>query len=146
MKIKNILFKKIFFKRILLLYLIIIFLFGTICFADDELEEFENLDENILNTSSNSTEEPETFSKHIVCMERTTSRILFEKNAYEKTPMASTTKILTGIIALERCELNEEVDISKKAATINGSTLGISSNTKMTVESLLYGLLLRSRK
>lgn len=146
MRIKNVFVKKNFFKKILLVYLIIIILFGTISFADDELEDFEKLDENILNTSSNSTEEPETFSKHIICMERTTGRILFEKNAYEKTAMASTTKILTGIIVLERCELNEEVEISKKAALTGGSTLGISSNTKMTIESLLYGLLLRSRK
>lgn len=58
--------------------------------------------------------------------------------------MASTTKILTAIIAIENCNLNDEVSISSKAAHTSGSTLGITSNTKMKMEDLLYGLMLRS--
>ena len=77
-------------------------------------------------------------------MERTTGTILYEKDAYTKCAMASTTKILTAIIAIEKCELNDMVLISKKAAQTGGSTLGITANTEMTMESLLYGLLLRS--
>ena len=69
---------------------------------------------------------------------------LFEKDAYTKCAMASTTKILTSLIVIEKCDLSSEVEISKKAATTGGSTLGITAGQKMTIESLLYGLLLRS--
>ena len=48
------------------------------------------------------------------------------------------------IIHLENCDLQEEVHISKKAANTGGSTLGISSNSNLTMQTLLYGLLLRS--
>ena len=87
---------------------------------------------------------PEIQSKHCICIERTTEQVLFEKDAYTKCAMASTTKILTGIVIIENCDLQEEVTISKKAASIGGSTLGIQEGQKITVENLLYGLLLRS--
>ncbi|MCI8309311.1 MAG: D-alanyl-D-alanine carboxypeptidase [Clostridia bacterium] len=135
---------KDYFKNFIIFFIIIMFLSSNNVFADDEIEEFNDIDEDILITSSNTVEEPETYSKYIICMERSTKRVLFEKNAYAKTPMASTTKILTAIIALEKCSLNEEVHISQKAAGTGGSTLGITSDTTMTMESLLYGLLLRS--
>lgn len=86
----------------------------------------------------------EILSKHCICIERTTEQILFDKDAYTKCPMASTTKILTGIIVIENCDLNERVTISKKAANIGGSTLGILEGQIISVENLLYGLLLRS--
>jgi D-alanyl-D-alanine carboxypeptidase (penicillin-binding protein 5/6) len=130
-------------KKILCVFLILIFSLGVTAFADDEIEEVEGVDV-FQEVSSDSTAEPVTYSKHIICIERTTKEILFEKDAYTKTAMASTTKILTGIIAIEKCDLNAEVEISAKAAGTGGSTLGITANTKMTMESLLYGLLLRS--
>ena len=86
----------------------------------------------------------ETFSKHIICIERTTNSVLFEKDAYTKCAMASTTKILTGIIVIEKCNLQEEVEISRRASNTGGSTLGIREGQKISVETLLYGLLLRS--
>lgn len=94
--------------------------------------------------AENKDEEPKILSRHVICIERTTEEVLYEKDAYTKCAMASTTKILTGIIIIENCELNEEVTISKKAANTGGSVLGISEGEILTVESLLYGLLLRS--
>ena len=59
--------------------------------------------------------------------------------------MASTTKILTAIITLEKCEnLNEEITIESKSANVGGSRLGLKVGDKMTINDLLYGLLLRS--
>ena len=133
---------KKFFKLISIIMIILIS-FEVVCFADDDLEE--NV-ESVL-VSSNSTDltsEPKTYSKHIICIERTTNSVLYEKDAYSKCAMASTTKILTGIIIIENCDLKEEVEISKKAANTGGSTLGIKEGQKITVEGLLYGLLLRS--
>ena len=135
-------------KKVLLVGISLIMIFTCDCFADDELEEVTADDYNNLSVevSADVTEEPETFSKHIICIERTTGEVLFEKDAYTKTAMASTTKIMTAIIVLENCDLSESVEISSKAANTGGSTLGITAGTTMTMESLMYGLLLRSRK
>ena len=115
---------------------------GNIVFADDELEEDMVWSDNEVQEVEANV--PSVLSRHCICMERTTGLVLFEKDAYTKCAMASTTKILTGLIIIENCKLNEEVTISKKAANTGGSTLGISTGQKITVEGLLYGLLLRS--
>ena len=114
----------------------------NIVFADDELEEDMVWSDNEVQEVEANV--PSVLSRHCICMERTTGLVLFEKDAYTKCAMASTTKILTGLIIIENCKLNEEVTISKKAANTGGSTLGISTGQKITVEGLLYGLLLRS--
>lgn len=88
--------------------------------------------------------EPITNSKHIVVIDRKTLSILYEKSAYEKTPMASTTKIMTCILALENSNLSNIVTVSKKSASIHGSTLGLKENMKISMQDLLYGLMLRS--
>lgn len=138
----------IYLKRIFCISLCFLLVSNLYCFADDEIEDITTEDTNVLETivtSGDSSEEPETYSKHIICIERTTGEVLYEKDAYTKTAMASTTKIMTAIIALERCDLNEVVEISSKSANTGGSTLGIISGTQMTMEALLYGLMLRSR-
>lgn len=136
------------FRKIGLIFFVIILSFSYKCFADDEIEDVSEDDTKfeVVETSGDITKEPETFSKHIICMERSTGEVLYEKDAYTKTAMASTTKIMTAIIVLENCDLTESVEISSKAANTGGSTLGITSGTTMTMESLMYGLLLRSRK
>ena len=58
--------------------------------------------------------------------------------------MASTTKIMTAIVVLENANLSDEVTIDSKAAGIGGSRLGLKKNDKITVNDLLYGLMLRS--
>ena len=60
--------------------------------------------------------------------------------------MASTTKIMTAIIVLENCNLNETITVTNKAASTGGSRLGLKTNDKITMHDLLYGLLLCSRK
>lgn len=110
---------------------------------DDEIIDFLEI-ENVLQTVSSVSNFPDTSSSHIIAFDRQSKRILFEKDGFSKTPMASTTKILTAIIAIENSNLEEKVSISKEAENISGSTLGIISNTQMTMKDLLYGLLLRS--
>ncbi len=61
--------------------------------------------------------------------------------------MASTTKIMTATIVIENVKnLNETVTVSSKAAGTGGSSLGLHTNDKITVNDLLYGLMLCSRK
>lgn len=61
--------------------------------------------------------------------------------------MASTTKILTSIVVLENVEnLQEKTKVSAKAAGTGGSRLGLHKEDEITINDLLYGLLLCSRK
>jgi D-alanyl-D-alanine carboxypeptidase (penicillin-binding protein 5/6) len=131
-------------KKIFISIILILFIIQYTCFAD-EIEN-EDLDLSALEVSGNITNAPTINSKYAIVMEKTTQTVLYEKSSYTKTAMASTTKIMTAIIAIENCDLKEQVDISKKASSTGGSTLGIKENTTLSLETLLYGLLLRSRK
>lgn len=131
-------------KKIFITFFIFIFIINSCSFADDifDLEESEDL--SSFEVSSESTSEPITYSKNIIVIDRKTLLPLYEKNAYDKVAMASTTKIMTCIIAIENCSLNETVTVSKNSATVYGSTLGLSSDMKISMNDLLYGLMLRS--
>ena len=60
--------------------------------------------------------------------------------------MASTTKIMTAIVVLEKAKLTDTVEVSKKAGGTGGSRAGLKAKDKITVNDLLYGLMLPSRK
>lgn len=83
-------------------------------------------------------------SKSAILMTPQNSSVIFEKNAYEKFFPASTTKILTAIVILETLELDDLVKVSKNAADINGTKVGLYAGGLYKVEDLLYGLLLNS--
>lgn len=94
--------------------------------------------------ANSDTEELETNSRIALIYDRASGQILYEKNGEKQTPMASTTKIMTAIVVLENADLTETVTINSKAARIGGSRLGLKKNDKITVNDLLYGLMLRS--
>ncbi len=71
-------------------------------------------------------------------------RVLYEHNAYEIGAPASTTKIMTALVALEKGNLDKVVKISKKAAAVEGSSIWLAAGEKMSLENLLYGLMLSS--
>ena len=77
-------------------------------------------------------------------MEMTSGRVLFEKNAKQKLPMASTTKILTAIIIIEDCNLLDKIKIPAEGVGIEGSSVYLKAGEEYTVKQLLYGLMLRS--
>ena len=83
-------------------------------------------------------------ARSCIVLDRTSKKILFGKNEYNKVKMASTTKIMTATIILENCDLTKTVTISKKAARTGGSRLGLKAGDKLTILDLLYGLLLVS--
>jgi len=130
-------------KKILII-LFINFIFCNYVFADENLE-LEDLESDFtFETSTNISIEPLTYSKNIIVIDRKTLTPLYEKDAYTKVAMASTTKIMTCIIALEHSSMVDSVKISKRASSINGSTLGLIENTEISLNDLLYGLMLRS--
>jgi D-alanyl-D-alanine carboxypeptidase (penicillin-binding protein 5/6) len=79
-----------------------------------------------------------------VVVEESTGRILYDKNALARRSIASTTKIMTALVALENANVEDEVVISKRAAGIGGSTIGLRQGEKYTLRELLYALLLNS--
>lgn len=91
-----------------------------------------------------SKEELQLNSRIALIYDRSSGRIIFEKNGNKQTPMASTTKIMTAIVVLENTNLKNIVTVDSKSASIGGSRLGLKRNDKVTVNDLLYGLMLRS--
>ena len=85
-----------------------------------------------------------TNSKSIIAIDRKSLSTLYEKNGYNSVPMASTTKIMTCIIALENSSMDSTVSISRNASKVSGSTLGLKEGQIITMNDLLYGLMLRS--
>lgn len=78
----------------------------------------------------------------LMCVE--TGELLYEKNADLHHAMASTTKIMTALVAIENCELDNTVTVSSDAVGIIGSSVYLYAGEQMTMESLLYALLLES--
>ena len=71
-------------------------------------------------------------------------KVLFEKNKDERLPMASTTKIMTGLLACESKKMKKTVTVSPVASGTEGSSLWLEPGEKQTLENLTYGLMLRS--
>ena len=89
--------------------------------------------------------EYQTPSKAIMVLETNSKRILKEKNAGVKLPMASTTKIVTAITVLDNCsDLDTKFKIDKRAVGIPGTSIYLEQNEEKTVRELLYGLMLVS--
>jgi|GEM_PF-594847 len=71
-------------------------------------------------------------------------RVLFEKDSGTRRPLASITKVMTAVVALEHGDLKQEIKVSNKSASIGENTMGISEGETYTLEELMYGLLLNS--
>lgn len=137
-------------KIFIILY---IFLFITaqitpVSLCDDE-EEYEISDIITELTSTTSVPpdtivEPDVNSRACVVLDRNTNTILYGKNENTQRKMASTTKIMTATIIIENCNLDETIEVSKKAAGTGGSRLGLKTGDKITIKDLLYGLMLCS--
>ncbi len=83
-------------------------------------------------------------AKSAILIEAASGRVLYEKNAFEKLPMASTTKIMTAIIAIENCNLNDTVVVSSNASEVGESSIWLAAGEKMTMSDMLFGLMLAS--
>lgn len=92
-------------------------------------------------------EGPSVNAKAAVLMDASTGLVLYEKNAHKKEYPASTTKILTTLLALENCSLNETVTFSHNAVfslEAGSSHIGIDEGERLTVEQCLYAIMLAS--
>ena len=112
---------------------------------EDEEVDIEEIQKEVIETSTSTVEEFKIDSRIGLIYDRASGKIIYEKNGNKQTPMASTTKIMTAIVVLENANLKDTVTIDSKTAGIGGSRLGLKNNDKITVNDLLYGLMLRSR-
>lgn len=137
------------YKKFYLIVLCLFLLFYSvlpISYADD-LNSEENLSSDyhsIENVSKDLNAIPTINARYAAIYDRASGTLLYDKNSNEKSKMASTTKIMTSLVVIENSNLSDIVTISKKSAGTGGSRLGLSTNNTISVENLLYGLMLCS--
>lgn len=73
-----------------------------------------------------------------------TGRVLYEKDAYSRSLIASTTKIMTALVVCEQCNVLDRMQIPKEAVGIEGSSMYLQEGEVLTIQELLYGLMLHS--
>lgn len=116
------------------------------CFEDEDDNEIailedDEIDDVDMNNVLNSIR---VSARNAIALDSKTKQVLFEQNADEIVPMASTTKILTALVAITHGDLDREVTISKNAASIRGSKVGYVAGEKIRLRELLYGLMYKS--
>lgn len=112
-------------RKVFSLLTVFIILFSNICFA----------------------EEPNIASTSAILVEASTGKILYEKNAYDKMYPASTTKVMTAILTLENCDLNEMATVSRNAiySLPHGYVnVNLQENEEISVKDLMYALMVKS--
>ena len=88
--------------------------------------------------------EGETSAKAACVMELTTGRVLFEVNSCDRLPMASTTKVMTALLAIEHGDLTAQVTCSQNAFGVSGTSIYLAQGETLTLEEMLLGLMLAS--
>lgn len=79
-----------------------------------------------------------------ILVEENSGRVLTEKNSQLKMPIASTTKIMTALIALEKGNLDEKYEITEESTNVEGSSIYLKLGEHILFRDLIYGLMLRS--
>lgn len=79
-----------------------------------------------------------------ILLDGTTGRVLYEKDANSRSLIASTTKIMTALIICEQCNVLDRMCIPKEAVGIEGSSMYLREGEILTIQELLYGLMLHS--
>ncbi len=87
---------------------------------------------------------PKVSASSVVSYDLTDNKVLYVKDIKKKLPLASLTKIMTAIVALENYDLSREFRVSKNAATIGEDSMGLAEGENLPLENLLYGLMLNS--
>lgn len=86
----------------------------------------------------------ETSAKAACILEMQTGRVLFEHNMHARLPMASTTKVMTALLAIERGRAQDRVVCSENAFGVSGTSIYLQSGEALTLEEMLLGLMLSS--
>ena len=119
-------------------------IFNCNVFADDSEDDAPVLINDSQLTSTSDGQPPRIAASSAIVMDFASGRILYEKNAYIRRSIASTTKIMTAIVAIENGDFEDDVTISKRSAAIGGSTVGLKQGKTYKLKDLMYAMMLRS--
>lgn len=128
-------------KKLLAWILITVILIGN---GIQVVEAFEQSGNVQMEKIMGEPDQNSLYARSAVLMDADSGRILYEKNGHQAMANASTTKIFTCIIALEKCELDSEVTVSALAASQPKVHLGMREGQRFYLKDLLYGLMLES--
>lgn len=128
-------------KRCLGILVVVFIMFGSTANAIDD-KQMQQAEQQISVVSAPA--QTELFAQAAVLMDASSGRVLFEKNGEEVLAMASTTKIMTCIIALENADMEEIVDISAYAASMPKVKLYAKKGEQYKLKDLLHSLMLES--
>ena len=87
---------------------------------------------------------PGCSARSAILVDAQTGRVLYEKNADERSLIASTTKIMTGLLVCEEENLDREVTVPAEAVGVEGSSMYLKVKERVTLRDLLYGMMLHS--
>lgn len=128
-------------KKIICIGIVIVCLFGCVYgFYEGVTED----DEEYFIETTASVSVPKLNARAAILYDMTYDRILYEKNSKERRANASTTKMITAIVAYEEGNLDDIVTVSQKAANTGGSTINLKKDDKITLDNLIKGLLVHS--
>ncbi len=88
--------------------------------------------------------QPSVSASSAALMVAETGELLYGKNEHDRRSMASTTKIMTSLIALEALTPQREITVSEDMLNVEGTSMGLLKGDKVTLEGLVYGMLLQS--
>lgn len=136
-------------KTVKIVLVILIILSNLICtnltYADDTNDDdpiYNLFDQDSVETVGNKI--PKISAGAAIVLDTVSGRVLYEKNAYTRSSIASTTKIMTAIVAIENGNDDEDVIVSKRAAAISGSQVNLKEGKTYKLGNLLNAMMLRS--
>lgn len=91
-----------------------------------------------------SAEAPSVSAYAAVLLDPVSGTVLYEKNGREVLPMASTTKIMTALLAFESGRAEETVKVTKEMVTVEGSSMGLQSGDRLTLGAIAQGMMMAS--
>lgn len=131
-------------KRLVCILLILILMLGSVFAFYEETIVDEELGLEDIKEVTTQSGVPSINARSAILYDLSYGRILYEKNPKQRRANASTTKMLTAIVAYENGNLEDVVTVSKKAATTGGSTIKLRTGDKITLGDLIKGLLVHS--
>ncbi len=99
---------------------------------------------NLITPKVSAVAESALSAKSAILINARTNEVVYEKNAYEKRGMASTTKIMTALLAIENGDLNKTVVARDEDVRIEGTSIGLKDGDRISLEALVQGMLLES--
>ena len=139
---------KNYFKALAVVAAIVILLFGVACLVVASSSSISSAvahsEREIKVPAGPKSEPPGLYAAAAILTDRESGRVLCEKSLHERLPVASTTKIMTALVVRDRLSLSDKVTISPQAAQVGEQAVGFIAGETLTVEDLLWSVLVLS--